>query len=43
VVPVFDSDGSLLAVLDIDSVQLAAFDHEDAVGLERLVDWFRRR
>jgi L-methionine (R)-S-oxide reductase len=43
VVPVFDSDGSLLAVLDVDSAQLAAFDGEDAVGLERLVDWFRRR
>jgi GAF domain-containing protein len=43
VVPVFDADGSLLAVLDVDSAQLAAFDGEDAVGLERLVDWFRRR
>jgi L-methionine (R)-S-oxide reductase len=43
VVPVFDADGSLLAVFDIDSEQLAAFDGTDAVGLERLVDWFRRR
>jgi L-methionine (R)-S-oxide reductase len=43
VVPVFDAGGSLLAVLDVDSEHLAAFDGEDAVGLERLVDWFRRR
>lgn len=43
VVPVFSADGSLLAVFDVDSEHLAAFDGEDAVGLERLVDWFRRR
>ena len=43
VVPVFDTDGSLLAVLDVDSEHLATFDGEDAVGLERLVDWFRRQ
>jgi L-methionine (R)-S-oxide reductase len=40
VVPVFRTDDSLIAVLDIDSAQLAAFDSKDAVGLERLVDWF---
>jgi L-methionine (R)-S-oxide reductase len=43
VVPVFDGGGSLLAVFDVDSERLAAFDGEDAAGLERLVDWFRRR
>jgi L-methionine (R)-S-oxide reductase len=43
VVPVFRTDDSLIAVLDIDSAQLAAFDSKDAVGLERLVDWFRGR
>lgn len=43
VVPVFDTDGSLLAVLDVDSEHLATFDGEHAVGLERLVDWFRRQ
>ena len=40
VVPVFDPSGSLIAVLDIDSVSLAAFDDVDARGLERLVGWF---
>jgi L-methionine (R)-S-oxide reductase len=43
VVPVFDTDGSLLAVFDVDSEHPAAFDDKDAAGLERLVDWFRRR
>jgi L-methionine (R)-S-oxide reductase len=43
VVPVFGPDGSLHAVLDVDSEQLSAFDQEDAVGLERLVEWFRER
>ncbi len=37
VVPVFDADGSLIAVLDVDSTDLAAFDAADAVGLERIV------
>lgn len=43
VVPVFDAGRSLCAVLDVDSDQLNAFDNDDAVGLERLVDWFGRR
>ena len=42
VVPVFDADGSLVAVFDVDSESLAAFDDKDAVGLERLMEWFRR-
>lgn len=41
VVPVFGADGSLRAVLDVDSERLRAFDEEDAAGLERLVEWFR--
>jgi L-methionine (R)-S-oxide reductase len=41
VVPVFGADGSLCAVLDVDSEHPAAFDDEDAAGLERLVEWFR--
>ena len=41
VVPVFDADGALLAVLDIDSDQPARFDDVHAAGLERLVAWFR--
>jgi GAF domain-containing protein len=43
VVPVFGADGSLRAVLDVDSEHLSAFDEEDAAGLERLVQWFRER
>ena len=42
VVPVFAADGSLRAVFDVDSEHLAAFDEEDAAGLERLAAWFRR-
>jgi GAF domain-containing protein len=34
VVPVFDETGALVAVLDIDSVDFAAFDGIDAQGLE---------
>lgn len=41
VVPVFDRSDSLLAVLDIDSEHVGAFDDEDRRGLERLVRWFR--
>ena len=42
VVPVFAADGSLRAVFDVDSEISAAFDEQDAAGLERLVAWFRR-
>lgn len=42
VVPVFDSHGRLMAVLDIDSIQPAAFDNEDHRGLELVVRWFAR-
>lgn len=34
VVPVFDDAGALVAVLDVDSTELAAFDERDAAGLE---------
>lgn len=37
VVPVFRQDGSLLAVLDVDSEHLASFDDEDRAALERIV------
>jgi GAF domain-containing protein len=40
VVPVFDASQSLIAVLDIDSEKLAAFDQQDADGLSRLLTWF---
>lgn len=40
VVPVFGQQGDLIAVLDVDSDRLNAFDAEDARGLERLVSWF---
>jgi L-methionine (R)-S-oxide reductase len=37
VVPVFDASGQLIAVLDVDSDQLAAFDEIDARALEDIV------
>lgn len=40
VVPVFDRDRTLIAVLDVDSDQLDAFDEEDRAGLERIVALF---
>lgn len=40
VVPVLDDAGHLIAVLDIDAERRAAFDQDDAVGLERLVRIF---
>jgi GAF domain-containing protein len=42
VVPVFDKSRALIAVLDIDSEKLAAFDDVDARALERLVARFGR-
>ena len=43
VVPVFDREGTLIAVLDVDSDQLDAFDEEDREGLERIVALFAAR
>ena len=40
VVPVTARSGELIAVLDIDSDQVATFDEEDRRGLERIVSWF---
>lgn len=40
VVPVFDRDRNLIAVFDVDSDQLNAFDEEDRLGLERIVALF---
>ena len=40
VVPVFDRDRKLIAVLDVDADQLDAFDDEDRAGLERIVALF---
>jgi GAF domain-containing protein len=37
VAPVFDAAGALIAVLDIDSARLGAFDEEDARALEGIV------
>ena len=42
VVPVTDSNGELIAVLDIDSEQLATFGEADREGLERVMEWFAR-
>lgn len=43
VVPVWDSAGALLAVLDVDSDRVSAFDADDAAGLARIVAWFADR
>lgn len=42
VVPVFDGSGALIAVLDVDSDRVAAFDDTDREGLEKVVGWFAR-
>jgi L-methionine (R)-S-oxide reductase len=42
VVPVFGPDRELIAVLDVDSDRLNAFDEEDRVGLEKIVALFSR-
>ena len=35
-----NAQGSLIAVLDVDSEKRGRFDDEDARGLERIVRWF---
>jgi GAF domain-containing protein len=40
VVPMFAADGSLLGVWDVDSPELARFDHDDRLGMEALVQVF---
>ncbi|HEY4733249.1 MAG TPA: GAF domain-containing protein [Gemmatimonadaceae bacterium] len=40
VVPVFDKRADLIAVLDVDSERLDAFEPADQQGLEMLVAWF---
>lgn len=40
VVPVLGPRGDLIAVLDIDSAQIDAFNEEDQKGLEQLLSWF---
>jgi putative methionine-R-sulfoxide reductase with GAF domain len=42
-VPVFGRQNDLIAVLDVDSDRLDAFDAEDARGLEKLVSRFALR
>lgn len=42
VVPVFDRSGELIAVMDVDSEQPAAFSEADQAGLEQIVQWFQR-
>jgi GAF domain-containing protein len=41
VIPVFGPDDELVAVLDVDSDRLDAFDEEDQRGLEKIVALFR--
>lgn len=42
VVPVFNTRGELIAVLDIDSEERGSFNDEDRKGLEDIVKWFER-
>lgn len=42
VVPVFDSDGELIAVFDVDSDEPGNFGEVDKAGLESIVTWFAR-
>lgn len=42
VVPVFDAERQLIAVLDVDSDQLNAFDDDDREGLEKIVALFEQ-
>jgi GAF domain-containing protein len=42
VVPVFDDKRNLIAVLDIDSEEVSAFNEADRDGLERVVAWFAK-
>jgi GAF domain-containing protein len=42
VVPVFDRASRLIAVLDVDSAEVGAFDQRDADGLERIISRFTR-
>lgn len=42
VVPVWDTAGELIAVLDVDSERPGAFDERDAAGLEAIVRCFAR-
>lgn len=42
VVPVFDRDGVLIAVFDVDSDQPDAFDEDDREGLERIMALFAK-
>lgn len=39
VVPLRQTDGKVVAVLDIDSDRLAAFDHIDALWLEKIINY----
>jgi L-methionine (R)-S-oxide reductase len=40
VAPVFGAEGRLLAVFDIDSAHVDAFDAEDRAGVEQILTWF---
>lgn len=42
VVPVFDAEGQLIAVFDIDAETPGAFDGYDRDGLEAMMAWFAR-
>ena len=41
VLPVVGTSGTVLAVFDVDSTELGAFDQTDKEYLSKLVDWIR--
>lgn len=43
VVPVIGPANELIAVLDLDSAEVASFGDDDRAGLERIVEWFRAK
>lgn len=43
VIPVLGAAGELIAVMDVDSEEVGAFDDDDRAGLERIVARFARR
>jgi L-methionine (R)-S-oxide reductase len=43
VVPVIGASDTVIAVLDIDSEKVGCFGDDDRIGLERIVEWFRKK
>jgi len=41
VLPIIDNSGTVLAVFDLDSIEIGAFDETDKEYLSKVVDWIR--